>query len=159
MPDSTVVLTALRDTLVAAGLVRRPGTTNSTLPPIHVEPSGGAPAPGGREAPEDHPTLVVTLRLSGEVAQGPTMALRRIIVVDLVYRSRTTAGLKAGRALDAAVRDALVERSDYGVGLTIGTTQPVQVLQATVFGGLGPVSDVEDVRTDRAAYALEVLAD
>lgn len=159
MPDPNVTLTALRDELVAAGLVRRPGVAGP-LPPLFVEPMGGPPAPGEREGSEAGDDLVATLRHSGELAAGFAGSGRRTIIAELTYRSRGTPGLKAGRELDAAIREALVERADYGLGLTLGASgpRPVLVLQASVFAGLGPVSDLEGVRTERAAYALETLA-
>lgn len=159
MPDSTRVLTALRNELVTAGLVRRPATAGA-LPPAFVEPEGGAPAPKEREAPETDGELVVTLRLSGELGEAPFDAYRRRVVIDVIYRSSSNLGLITGRGLDAAIRRRLVERADYGIGYTLDAagTHPTQVLQAGIFGGLGPVSDVAGVRTELAKYALEVLA-
>lgn len=154
MADASAVLTAFRDFLVAQGLVRKPGVTGA-LPPLHVEPRGGAPAPGQRDAPEDNATLVVTARLSGEVTQGPMDTTTRVVVIDVIYRSLGTAGLKAGRALDASIRNRVVERNDYGVGFAMGG---LSVIQARIAGGLGPVSEDGDVRTERAAYYIEVLA-
>lgn len=163
MPDTTYIITALRNELEVAGLVRRTGTAGPGVPagapPAHIEPPGGAPAPGERDDPETSGELVVTLRLSGDLAEGPFDAYRRRTVIDVVYRSTTTTGLKAGRALDQAIRGRLVNRPDYGFGFTIGAATPLFVLQASIFGGIGPVSDVDGVRTELAKYALEVLAD
>lgn len=163
MPDTNAILTAFRDELVNLGLVRRAsaGGTQSTsggAPPCHVEPVA-APAPGERAGVEDDATLVVTIRLSGDLAAQP-FAPSRVTVADVIYRSKGTDGLKRARALDAAIRNAIVTgRPDYGLGWTMGTTAPVEVLQSSLYGGLGPVSrDPGQGATDLAKYAFEVRA-
>ena len=151
-------LTALRNDLEAAGLIRRPANAGA-LPPMHVEPRDGPPAPGERESPEADGELVVTLRLSGEMPEAPRDAYRRRVVVDVIYRSAGTLGLMAGRDLDAAIRARLVERDDpLGFTLDAAGSLPTFVLDAQVWGGLGPVSNVAGVRTDQAKYMLEVFA-
>ncbi len=159
MPDATRVLTALRDDLEAAGLVRRPGTTG-VLPPAHVEPRTGPPAPGDREAPENEAVLVVTLRLSSEAPARAGAAFTRTCIIDVIYRSASTAGLKLGRALDAAIRARLVQTAGYGTGVMLadGQASAVHVLELSVFGGLGPIDLDGDVRTELAKYSLEVLS-
>lgn len=159
MTDTTLLLTAVRNELVTAELVRRPGVAGE-LPPMHVEPQGGPPAPGERDSPETDGDLVVTLRLSGELSEGPFNAYRRRAVLDVLYRSRGTGGLKAGRLLDAAIRDRIVKRADYGLGYTLDLGGPAAtlVLEAGVFGGIGPVSELDGIRTERAAYLFECLA-
>lgn len=159
MADSNRVLSALRNELVGLGLVRRPSDAGAS-PPMHVEPRGGPPAPGDREAPEDDADLTVTLRLSGELSEAPLDTYRRRVVADVVYRSRTTAGLKRARELDAAIRERLAERR-LGDGVMLDEGGPAQTfaLSATVFGGLGPVGETPDgTRTELAKYAIEVLA-
>jgi len=154
MADVNDVTTAFRQELVTAGLVRRPSTAGS-LPPMHVEPVEGAPAPGEREAPEDDATLAVTLRLSGELGEAPFDSYRRRVVLDVRYRSKTTAGLKRARVLDAAIRQRIVNRPDYGLGWIMGGT--VLVLSSTLFAGLGPIgSDPAQGYDELAKYALEV---
>jgi hypothetical protein len=160
MTDPTRLLTAMRNELELAGLVRRPNTAASVLPPMHVEPSGGAPAPGERKAPETDGNLVATIRLGGDLSEGPFNSYRRRTVIDVFYRSTGTDGLKAGRALDAGIRARLVERADYAQGYTLDAGGPAStlILSASVFGGIGPLSDLNGVRTDLAKYVLEVLA-
>lgn len=156
MPDSTRVLTALRNELETAGLIRRPNDAGA-LPPAHIEPEGGAPAPLEREAPEDDPTLAVTLRLSVDTPSAPG---RRLVGVDVIYRSRTTRGLMRARALDAAIRARLVDGSSYGQGYNLDAGGDAQTLavEVSAFAGLGPVSELGGVRTERAGYTVEVLA-
>ena len=167
MPDSNAILTTLRQELITAGLVRRPSDAgNPGLPPAHIEPVAGAPAPGEREAPEDDAELVLTLNLSSELAELPFDSYRRRTVVDVHYRSVTTHGLQRARTLDAAVRRRLVDgRPDYGFGWTMGAGAPapyaagVLVLSSSVYGGLGPVSrDPGQGAHDLAKYVIEVQA-
>ena len=168
MPDSTAILTALRDELVTEGLVRRAttaGAQSSTPapPPCHVEPIA-PPAPGEREGDEDDATLAVSLRLSSTFGELPFDSYRRRVVIDVVYRSKTTDGLKRARALDAAIAEAIVNRPDYGQGWVMGSGgssgSPVFVLSSSIYGGLGPVSrDASQGATDVAKYLFEVKAD
>jgi hypothetical protein len=157
--DSTRVLTAVRNELETAGLVRRPGNAGP-LPALFIEPQGGPPAPGDRDAPETTGELVATLRLSGEGPGRAGAAYVRLFVLDLILRSSTTAGLIAGRTLDTAVRKRLVETSNYGVGKLLdgGGPMPTFALECYVYAGLGPVSDLDGVRTEQSKWGLEVLA-
>jgi hypothetical protein len=159
MTDANRLLTALRNELVTAGLVRRPSVVGAA-PAMHIEPRDGPPAPGEREAPETDGNLVVTLRLSGSLGEGAFGSYRRRVVVDLLYRSTGTDGLRAGRALDAAIVDRVVRRADYGAGYTLdaGGASPTLVLQSSVYAGLGPLSEIAGTRTDIAKILLEVLA-
>lgn len=161
MATANQVLTALRNELVAAGIVRKPSAAGP-LPPMHVEPDDGAPAPGEREAPEDDATLVITLTLSGELGETVLDAYRRRVVVDVRYRSRSTAGLKRARDVDAAIRTRLVSgRPDYGLGWNLDENgaAPVFVLSSQVFAGLGRISATAASGYDEVAkYMLEVHA-
>lgn len=156
----TRTLTALRNELVAEGIVRAPATAGP-LPPAHVEPGDDEPpAPGDREAPEDDGLLVITLRLGSTVADDPAaMAWRRRLAVDVIYRSRTNRGLIAGRRVDAAIAARLTGPDTYGLGLHLDADGPysTHVVQATTYGGIGPVSVDAGIRTERASYLLEVL--
>lgn len=168
MPDQNAILTALRDELVTQGLVRRanqagPESSTPAPPPCHVEPIA-PPAPGEREDPENDATLVVTLRLSTTLGELPFDAFRRRAVIDVVYRSKTTDGLKRARELDAAIVNALCNRPDYGLGWVMGSGgssgSPVLVLSSSIYGGLGPVArDAGQGNTDVAKYVFEVKAD
>jgi hypothetical protein len=149
VPSPNAVLTAIRDELVTAGLVRRASVAGS-LPPVFIEPLEGPPAPGEREGTEAGTDLAVTLRLSGQTRPNPRS---RVDVIDVVYRSRGTSGLKAARDLDDAIVTRLVHGSSYGVGLTAGG---LFVLAVSVFAGLGPVSQDGPVRTELAKLAVEV---
>lgn len=152
--SQTRVLTALRDELERAGVARRPNAAGS-LPPVFVEPADGPPAPGEREGTEAGTDLVVTLRLSTSTSPMPG---HRIDVIDVVVRSKGTVGLKAGRELFAAIVERIVDGASYGRGVLIGYPEgsPVFVLEASLFAGIGPVSDSAGVRTEIGKLALEV---
>lgn len=157
MPDSSAIATALREELIAAGLVRHPSTPGA-LPPLIVQPRDGAPAPGDRDAPEDDPTLVVSLLFSGELGEAQLDGYRRRTVLDVRYRSVTTAGLKRAHALDAAIRNRLVNRPDLGLGWTMGAANPIVVLSSSLFGGLSPITSGPEGTDEVAKYMFEVLA-
>lgn len=159
MADSTDVLTALSDELETLDLIRRPNTAGDA-PPLFIEPSGAAPAPGDRDAPENDATLCVTARLSTTLGEQQFDSFRRRFILDVMYRSKTTRGLKRARELDTAILEAIVHRDDYGLGWTMGTApDAVFVLSSQLFAGLGPVSaDPGGGRTELAKYLLEVAA-
>jgi hypothetical protein len=161
MADVNEVLTAFREELVLAGLVRKPGTAG-VLPPLHVEPQDGAPAPGDREAPEDDATrnadgkiiagLVVTVGLSGDLGEAPGDSYRRRTVLDVRYRYVGTTGLKRARDLDEAIANRIVRRADYGIGYLLADgVAPVFVLQALIYSGLGVIGPGDEL----AKYLIE----
>jgi hypothetical protein len=161
VPSPTDVLTALRVDLIAAGLIRRPSEAG-TLPPAHVEPAEGAPAPGEREGIEDDPELVVTLMHSGDFGEEPQDSYRRRAIIDVRYRSRGGTGLRRAAMLDQAIRARLTgPERNYGRGylLADGSTY---VHQAQQYGGFGPIDRALDGTTPRftngAKYLLETLA-
>ncbi len=154
----TRALTALRNELVTRGLVRKPSVAGA-LPPMHVEPLDGPPAPGDREAPEDDGALVATIRLGSTIAEDPGSAsYRRRVAIDLILRSSSTTGLMAGRRLDAAINAFLTGQASYGIGVSLDAGGPysTQVLQAYQYAGIGPVDQDGGIHTDRASYVLEV---
>lgn len=152
------ILTAMRNDLEAAGLWRRPSAAG-ILPPVFIEPRAGPPAPGDQAAGAGAGELVVTLRLSGQMAEAQPVSYRRRVVVDVIYRSIGTGGLRAGRDLDDAIRARLVERDDpLGYTLDAGGDLPTFALDIQAWAGLGPLSDVAGVRTDLAKYLIEAFA-
>lgn len=163
MPDVNDVLTAIRDDLTAAGIIRKPRTAG-VLPPLFLEPDGGAPAPGELEAPEDNydtakkTGLVVSL-FASELGEAPLDRYRRRIIVDVRYRSKGTAGLKRGRDLDQALRARYVVRDGGRLGFTLAAGQASEVFvhDAQLWAGLGPISRTVDRGVDEVAkYLLEV---
>lgn len=152
MPDNADILTAFREELIEAGLVRRPSEAGAEYP-MHIEPRDGAPAPGEREAVEDHATLVVSIFASGELGETTyDAATRRRLVIDVRYRSGSNAALREAMALDAAIRARLIRQAtNYGYGFVMGSAAPVYVHQAALFGGFGALGRGRDVAFDHVA--------
>lgn len=158
--DSTRVLSAVRNELVTAGIVRKPGVAG-VLVPLHVDPEGGAPGPGERPSPEADGNVVATVRLSSEAPRGLGERYRRIYVLDFLYRSDTTGGLQRARQLHELIVRHLVDRTEPGLGATLDAAGPAStsMLSSSVFAGLGPLDDgANGTRTDIAKIAVEVLA-
>jgi len=162
MADVTAILSAFRLELVNAGLVRRASEAGAA-PPMLIEPSGGARAPGEAEAAvEDDPNLVLSLFHSGDVtpATNYDAALSRGTVLDLRYRTRpepgANAALRTANALDAAIRNRLIRpATNYGYGFMLGGTLWCQ--RAGVWGGLGRVSASRETGHDLVSkFLIEV---
>lgn len=155
MPDSSDILTAFREELITAGLVRRPGVAGP-LHPAHIERRGGTPAPGEGEGDEVDPLLVIGIRGSTELAEatGYEAAQRRRLIIDVLYRpSAAKANAQAAvhelMALDAGIRARLFRpETNYGYGFELGggtpiagggVTAPIWTHQAALWGGLGKI--------------------
>src|SRR5688572_12524371 len=102
MASATDLLTAFRAHLVAQGIVRIPGAGPSgDLPPMFVEPEGGPIVPGNARKPEeDDATLILSTFWSGAVAAADD-AFRLRGVIDVRFRSMTSAGLMRAAATAA----------------------------------------------------------
>jgi hypothetical protein len=142
MADVSDTLTALREEIIAAGLGRRPsepGPDKGPPYPVVIESPEGAQGPGDLSDEEhDHEELVVSLRWAGNLTE-PTnydTARQLRVVVDVRYRSKTAAALRAAMGFDAALVARLVRpQTNYGFGFQLGTDAPVWCQQASVFGG------------------------
>lgn len=156
--DAGAVLTAFREELIAAGLVRRPSAAGAQ-PPAHIEPLEGAVAPGDRSGVEDDGELVVSLFHSGDLSEatGYDAATRRRTVIDVRYRTPTNAGERRAMALDAGIRGRLIRpETNYGYGFELGTAGALWVAQAALWGGLGPISRGAGTGLDLVAkYLIE----
>lgn len=162
MADVTAVLSAFRLELVNAGLVRR-ASTAGPLPPMLIEPAGGARAPGEAEDPvEDHPDLVLSLFHDGDLGAATNFdaAATRRVVLTLRYRTRpepgANAALRAANALDASIRARLIRpATNYGYGYMLGGVLWAQAVG--LFGGLGRISATRETGYDLAAkYVVDV---
>jgi hypothetical protein len=165
--DAAAILTVFRQELVNAALVRPPSVAGA-LPPMHVEPIDGAPAPGEREGVEDNAALVTSIFYSGDVTPE-VFGTDRTAVIDVRYRSRDNAALRIAMGLDAAIRRRLTERlglgGEYGLGYVMGAGAPAPlaagafVRQASVFGAFSRLSSSKATGFDHIAkYAIEVDA-
>lgn len=158
MPDGTEVLAALREELIAAALVRRPseGANATGSPyPLVIEPYDGPPAPGELGDDEvDHNELVVSAFYAGGLgaADGFEASTRKVHSIDLRYRSKGMAALRAAMDLDAAIRARIIRpETNYGYGWVMGTAAPLFVHQATPIGDFAPLSRSRDRGFDHVA--------
>jgi hypothetical protein len=84
---STDILTALRDHLVTAGIVRKPNVAGDA-PPLVLDPLQGAPGPGELESIVNDRDLIISARPGGDIAPGPTDGWLLQTTIDLIYRGR-----------------------------------------------------------------------
>lgn len=105
MPQPAL-LTALRDHLITAGVVRDP-TISGALPPFWREPKLGTPAPGEGNNPTEIGTdLVIGAFLTGGFPPRPYEAMIRKPIVDLRFRGRTVPVIEnTALKIEAAVID------------------------------------------------------
>lgn len=162
MADDSAVLTAFREELIAANLVRRPSeSTPAGKRPMFISPAEGARAPGDGEGTELDNVLVVSIFAGGDLSEatGFDAAIQRRTTIDVHYRAATSAGERELMALDAAIRKRLIRpETNYGYGFVMGSAAPVFVQQAGVWGGLGPVSRAPGFGVDYVAKYLIAVA-
>lgn len=157
------LITAIRDDLISAGIVRHPNAVG-TLPPLHAEPPE-PPGPGSRADDNDPDAtretagdLVISVRLGPEII-GPPGASWRTWPVEFIFRSVTTQGLKRARVIESTIHERYVRASDNGEAVTLaagGATQ-LQAIQVQTYSGLAYVDLTDSTRTDRASFAFTVL--
>lgn len=162
MADAAQVMTALREELIAAGLVRRPtegANANGQPYPLAIEPPDGPPAPGelkatlGDDAVE-HTELVVSILAAGGFAPATAFEARSAAKrsFDLRYRTRTAGALRLAMALDIAIRGRLIRpETNYGYGFQMGAAAPVWVHEATPIGELAPLGRSRELGYDHVA--------
>lgn len=160
MPDIAATLTAFREHLIAADLVRRPSEATPDAPPCHIEPQDGAPAPGEREGVEDDQALTVSLFGTELGETNFDAGLRRRVLIELRYRPADNAALRTAEGLDTAIRGELIQpATSYGYGFELGTAAVLLCHQATLFAGLSTLSRGRDVAYDLTAkWLIEVPA-
>lgn len=125
------LLTALRDHLVAANLVRDPSVAGAN-PPFWREPVNGTPAPGEGNNPTEIGTdIVVGAFLVGGIAPGPYEAWSRWPIVEL--RFRATKGYMA-EDLELAISNTLIDRRNFMLG---GSLQVIECEQNLSLQRLG----------------------
>lgn len=107
------LLSALRDHLVAQGIVRKPSVAGDR-PPLWLEPMQGVPAPGeGANATEIDPNLVLGAFLTGGLAPGRFESWWRQPIVDIRFRGRNVQTIQT---TELAISKALIDRVDWVMG-------------------------------------------
>jgi hypothetical protein len=111
------LLTALRDHLVTAGIVRDPSAAGP-LPPFWREPKLGTPAPGEGNNPTEVGTdIVVGAYLVGGIAPQAYGSWSRWQIVEI--RFRTSKGYMA-EDVELAISGQLIDRRDFMLGGSSG---------------------------------------
>lgn len=145
----TLLIDALRDYLIAQGVVRDPRTAGN-LPPCWRSPKFGVPAPGEGEGSEVGANAVVGLFPTTGVAREPYDAsVLRTDGLDVRIRSRTA---PAAIELDDAIRAKLVDKR----ALTLITG--FQVVEVRLERPLGLVVSDEQGFDFVAGYLIERAA-
>lgn len=108
-----MLLTALREHLVAQGVVRKPVVAGAA-PPLWLEPKNGVPAPGeGQNATEIGPDLVVGAFLTGGFAPPPYGSFIRKPIIDVRFRGREHPIVET---TELAITKALIDKRDWFMG-------------------------------------------
>ena len=163
----TRVLSAISNELTVAGIARRPGDdTDLSLIPLHIEPDDGPPSLGDRAGDpkaerETAGDVVATIKRSSTAPTLPGEGNLRRFIVDIVYRSRTTRGLIAARALDDAIHERLVETATYGDGILLDEGGDFQTfcLSINSYSGMSDLGLDDDIRVEISKLLVEVYND
>lgn len=109
------LLSALRDHLVAQGIVRKPSVAGA-LPPLWLEPALGTPGPGeGNNPTEIGSDLVLGAFLTGGFAPPPYGSFLRKPIVDIRIRALKDKAYLAEQ-IELAITKALIDRRDFTMG-------------------------------------------
>lgn len=134
------LLEELQRHLVAAGLVRDPtdAAADRSLPPMWLQPRGGAIGPGQGEAPGKHDSIVVSAFFSGGRPTDPHEGFVDQRTVDLRIRC-----MRSPDAEDLwyAIRGLIDDQRSYELGL-------LHVEESTVWRRLALISSARDFGYD-----------
>lgn len=166
----TLLMTALRADLAAAGLGRIPSVAGPNPPVWIVDQLTDVPAPGDRDAPERDDHTVIGLVPSGEIPPAPFFGQLRQVVVDVWIRTKgkTADGGPAQRAfaLENAIRDRYLQDGRHmNFTLATGTADEFRVAQIRAWTPLAPLaaapgepSSGEAGHLYRVGYVFDVYA-
>lgn len=110
-----VLLTAFRDHLVTAGLVRKPAVAGAA-PPLWLEPKLGVPAPGearSGNATEVDQDLVLGAFITGGFAPQPFGSWHRRPIVEIRFRGLSAQTIES---TEMAITKELIDRRDWMMG-------------------------------------------
>jgi hypothetical protein len=122
VPD---VLSALRDHLIAQGIVRKPSVAGSA-PPLWIEPKDGVPAPGEGAGTEVGSDLVLGAYYVNEIAPGRFESWWEKPIIELRLRARVVPPVKV---TERAISKALIDKVDW-------TMSGLYVNESELFNGL-----------------------
>lgn len=103
------LLTALRDYLVSAGVVRKPSVAG-VLPPLWLEKQLGVPAPGEGQGNEVGSDLVLGAFLTGGFAPEPYGSWIRKPIIDIRFRGLSVQTIQT---TELAITKALIDKRDW----------------------------------------------
>lgn len=142
------LLSALRNHLVTAAIVRKPSVAGAA-PPLWLEPRLGTPAPGeGNNPTEVGTSLVIGAYYDGGISTGPYESVSWIYRdIQIVYR-----GLSVPTILntDLAIRAQLIDRRDWMLNGTL------YVLESSQVGVLSPLVSDEQGYDQRTTYRFQL---
>jgi hypothetical protein len=122
------LLAAMRDHLIAQGIVRKPSVVGSA-PPLWVEPALGTPAPGEGQGVEVGDELVLASFLTGGIAPDPYGSWHRQVIVDMRLRAKRDRPYLA-EDVELAITKALIDRRDWMMaGLYVVESEQWRALQ------------------------------
>lgn len=157
MPSAkTMLLQAFQADLTAAGLARRPGVAGSA-PPLWMEPSDGAPAPGEKAGVENDAGTVLTVFAPDEVLGGGNWQQQHEI--DVWVRTKGNGAVTRAYDVEQAIRDRIIGADEFRIDFDLapGTPQAMRIIEARVYAGLRRLgSDPEQGYTHLVSYALTV---
>jgi hypothetical protein len=150
MPNSADVVNALRDHLVAAGIVRK-GNVAGPLPPMVLDPLQGAPAPGELEGIVNDPDLLITARPGGDLTPAPPDGWLLQTTVDVIYRGKHSDRIAA---VDAAITAELFLPG--GMCKTAWMMGPLQMIETRIWAGM---QRLESSKAAGYTYITKVYAE
>lgn len=140
-----LLLPALRDHLVAQGIVRVPGIAGAA-PPLWLEPPGGAPAPGEGQPLTCGVDAVVRADITGGIPPGRYGSWGRRPIVSIRFRVLDP---ERAHELEAAIRAQLNDRRNW---LMAG----LQVIESMVWREIQPVGSDGQVLDFLAGYLFQI---
>jgi hypothetical protein len=147
---STDILTALRDHLVTAGIVRKPNVAGDA-PPLVLDPLQGAPGPGELESIVNDRDLIISARPGGDIAPGPTDGWLLQTTIDLIYRGKTSDRIAS---VDAAITRELYLTG--GMARTAWMMGSLQMIETRLWAGLQRLGSS---KADGYTYITKVYAE
>lgn len=148
------LLSAFRNYLVSEGLVRKPSVAGSS-PPMWVEPTDGAIAPGEAEsAVADDDSLVLSAFLSTPIPRGTFEAELRTDVIDVYLRAKDAI---TAQDFEPGLRRAVIGGA---VGDNLNWDMAgVRIIESLEWTGLQPLGRGAQGYTGRVSYLFERYTD
>jgi hypothetical protein len=161
MTTIATVLDALADEIVATGLGRLPDTDpGGARPwpaPVWRQPQGGPPAPGDKAGVEADDGMTISVNYSGGVAPAAFRHSQRQSTFDVIFRAKMRRAAPTVIATENEIRKRIADH----INVTIGTTNPVRVIQILVWRELTPLPAADPTQGEvwMVSYLIESYQD